>query len=150
MNQAINALVSGAAGAVALTLAHQAARHTLEDAPQVDIIAERALAAGYRAAGQTPPARRTLHQMALAGDIASNSLYYALVGVGDPEHAVRRGAILGLLGGLGAALLPPVLGLGKKPVQRTPQTLAMTVAWYTLGGLAAGAAQMLLSEHDDT
>ena len=149
MNQVINALVSGAAGAVTLTLAHQAARYSLEDAPQVDIIAERALAAGYRAAGQTPPARQTLHQMALAGDLVSNSFYYSLVGVGSPEHALRRGALLGLIGGLGAAFLPPLLGLGRKPVQRTPQTAAMTIAWYTLGGLAAAATQAILSEQHD-
>jgi hypothetical protein len=87
--------------------------------------------------------------MALAGDLVSNSLYYSLVGVGDPRHALRRGAILGLLGGLGAALLPPMLGLGRKPVQRTPQTMAMTVAWYTLGGLAAAATQMVLNDDSD-
>ena len=145
----LHAIASGAAGAVTLTLAHQAASATLEDAPRVDIVAERALAAGYRAAGQVPPPRAQLHRMALAGDLVSNSLYYSLVGVGDPRHALRRGAILGFLGGLGAALLPPVLGLGKNPVQRTPQTIAMTVAWYTLGGLAAATTQMVLSGGSD-
>lgn len=141
----IHALVSGAAGAVALTFAHQAAQAALEDAPQVDIIAERAIAASYRAVGRIPPPRPTLHQMALAGDLVSNSLYYSLIGLGRPRHAVRNGALLGFLAGVGAATLPPMMGLGKRPVQRTPQTFAMTIAWYTLGGLAAATAQLLLS-----
>ena len=144
----INALACGVAGAAALTLAHQATQRTTRDAPRVDIIAERALSAGYRATGRTPPPRATLHQQALAGDMVSNSLYYTLVSVGrpSPAQAYTRGAVLGLAAGLGAAFLPPALGLGREPVQRTPRTTAMTIAWYTLGGLAAAAAHHLLSE----
>jgi hypothetical protein len=29
------------------------------------------------------------------------------------------------------------MGLGSHPSRRTPQTKAMTIAWYVLGGLAA-------------
>jgi hypothetical protein len=143
----INALTCGVAGAAALTIAHQAAQRATPDAPRVDIIAERALAAGYRAAGRTPPGRATLHYQALAGDIVSNSLYYTLVSLGDPSpaQAYARGAALGVLAGLGAVLLPPALGLGRDPVQRTPRTAAMTIGWYTLGGLAAAATHHLLS-----
>lgn len=70
----------------------------------------------------------------------SNTAYYALVGLGGPDGAVGRGAALGFLAGLGAVFLPGPLGLGSAPSRRTPQTAAMTVAWYTLGGLVAGAA----------
>lgn len=136
---AIEALTGGAAGAFALTLVHEAARHASADAPRMDVLGERAIAAGLRAADIEPPAEPTLHRAALAGDLLSNAAYYSLVGVGGPDGAVERGALLGLAAGLGAVFLPGPLGLGTAPSRRTPQTAAMTVAWYTLGGLVAGA-----------
>jgi hypothetical protein len=81
-----------------------------------------------------------LHGWALAGDLALNSLYYSLVGVGDREGAFQRGVLLGLAAGVGAVALPGPLGLGTGPSARTPATQAMTVAWYLVGGLAAAAA----------
>jgi hypothetical protein len=62
-----------------------------------------------------------------------------MVGLGEPRHAVRRGLLLGLAAGAGAVLLPPVMGLGRQPGQRTPLTQLLTIAWYTLGGVVAGA-----------
>ena len=132
------ALLSGAAGAAALTLVHETARRSLADAPRMDVLGERAIAAGLRAAGTEPP-EPALHDLALAGDLVSNAAYYALVGLGGAEGAVSRGALLGLAAGLGAVYLPGPLGLGSAPSRRTPQTAAMTVAWYALGGLVAGA-----------
>jgi hypothetical protein len=43
-------------------------------------------------------------------------------------------------------VLAPLMGLGSRPGSRTPQTAAMTVAWYTAGGLAASAAHRALAE----
>ena len=134
----IVALAGGAAGAAALTAVHEAARRALRDAPRMDVLGERAIAAGLRAAGAEPPPEPRLHSAALVGDLVSNSAYYALVGAGGPDGAVTRGAALGLVAGLGAVLLPGPLGLGTGPSRRTPQTAAMTVAWYTLGGVVAG------------
>ena len=59
--------------------------------------------------------------------------------MGSGRHALARGLALGSLAGVGSVLLPGPLGLGEAPTNRTPQTQAMTVAWYTLGGLVAGA-----------
>jgi hypothetical protein len=81
-----------------------------------------------------------LHEAALVGDIVSNSLYYSLVGAGPARDAMRNGALLGLAAGLAAVFLPERLGLGRQPTEDTPETQLMTVAWYTIGGLAAGAA----------
>lgn len=136
---AFEALTGGAAGAAVLTLVHETARRTVPDAPRMDVLGERAIAAGWRAAGAVPPPRRQLHDLALAGDLASNAAYYSLIGLGSAEGAVARGALLGLAAGIGAVVLPGPLGLGTQPSRRTPQTAAMTVAWYTLGGLVAGA-----------
>jgi hypothetical protein len=79
--------------------------------------------------------------------VVSNSLYYALVAAGEPARSVRRGLMLGLIGGIGAVVLPPLLGLGQQPHRKTPATELMTVAWYTLAGLAAGATNQMLQKH---
>lgn len=138
------ALLSGAVGATALTAIHQTARMLTEDAPRMDLLGMRALARALRSAGETPPPRDTLYGLTLAGDLASNTLYYSLVGVGKEGGEWKRGTLLGVAAGVGAVVLPPLLGLGSAPSSRTPATAAMTVAWYTLGGLAtAGTARLL-------
>ena len=87
---------------------------------------------------------------ALAGDLVSNTLYYALVGMLRPRHAGSAGGGLGLLAGLGAVLLPPVMGLGSKPGARHKRTIAMTIAYYTLGGLVAVAVDRALHrQHEE-
>ena len=142
----LGAVTAGAAGAVALTLVHEGVRRVADDAPRMDVLGERALAAGLRAAGAEPPPEPQLHRLALAGDLASNTAYYSLVGLsGGPEGAVARGLLLGVVAGVGAVYLPGPLGLGEAPSRRTPQTAAMTVAWYTLGGLVAGLAYSALA-----
>ena len=69
----IVALAGGAAGAAALTAVHEAARRALRDAPRMDVLGERAIAAGLRAAGAEPPPEPRLHSAALVGDLVSNS-----------------------------------------------------------------------------
>jgi hypothetical protein len=137
------AMGAGIAGAVALTLVHETARRMLPHAPRVDVIGVRAIARPIRAAGYQPPRYNRLHNIALAGDLAANSAFYSLIGAGDRTTVWRRGAILGLLAGLGAALLPPVIGLGHQPHRRTPWTQMLTATWYLLGGLAAAAVYEL-------
>src|SRR5687768_17109686 len=122
----LQALGSGLAGAVALTLVHETARGVLPHAPRGDVIATRAIARPMRAMGYQPPHYNRLHNAALAGDVVSNGAYYSLVGVGNREYVWHRGALLGLLGGLGAALLPPVIGLGNPPHRKTPYTQILT------------------------
>lgn len=142
----IDAIASGAAGAVALTLAHEATRHTLPAAPRMDVLGKRALAAGFRAADVTPPDEPAMHAVALGGDLISNAAYYSLVGLGGADGAIVRGAVLGVAAGLGAVFLPGPLGLGTAPSRRTPQTALMTVGLYALGGLVAGTAFGALSD----
>lgn len=133
------ALGGGVAGAVTVTLINEIARRTIPHAPRLDALGMRALAATLRGAGGAVPDHDTLFYETLAGDLLSNSLYYSLVGFGGARGAWLRGALLGLAAGVGAALLPPKVGLGHQPGERAPDTQLMTVAWYTLGGLAAAA-----------
>ena len=145
----LRALGSGLVGAVALNVLHETARQFIPEAPRVDVLGKRAIAAAFKAAGHEPPPDDELYALALAGDVASNSLYYSLVGMGERRSALLRGALLGFGAGVGAVVLPGKLGLGSAPSARTPATQAMTIAWYTIGGLAAGAAYGMLSDEND-
>lgn len=142
----LKALGSGILGACALTLIHETARRLSPDgAPRMDVIGMRAVAKTMRAVEAEPPVQ--LHEVALVGEVVSNSLYYSLVGAGSREDAVRNGALLGLAAGLGAVYLTEPLGLGRQPTDTT-STRAMTVAWYVAGGIAAGAAYRLMGDED--
>jgi hypothetical protein len=143
----LKALGSGLVGACALTLIHETARRFVDDAPRMDVLGMRALSKAARAVDFDPPV--PLHQAALVGDLVSNSLYFSLVGAGSSRDALRNGALLGLAAGLGAVFLPEPLGLGRQPTEDSPQTQLMTVAWYTLGGLAAGAAYAALASGEE-
>ena len=133
----LSALGPGLAGALSVTLIHEGARRVLEHPPRMDVLGMRSLKKGIRWLGLRPSHGRRLHRQALVGDFVTNSLYYALVALGRPRRPYLRGVLLGGLAGLGAVLLPPVLGLGRRPSQARPSTALLTVAWYLFGGLGA-------------
>ena len=136
----LRALGPGLVGATSLTLVHEGARRVLKHPPRMDVLGKRALKKGYRWFGERPAHGARLHRQSLAADLVSNSLFYSLVALGRPKRPYLRGAVLGLLAGLGAVVLPPYLGLGKGPSRASASTSLLTVAWYTLGGLAAARA----------
>lgn len=142
------ALGSGLAGACVLNVLHETVRQFVPEAPRVDVLGKRAIAASLRAVGKDVPPDDELYALALAGDVLSNSLYYSLVGAGARESALLRGALLGFGAGVGAVVLPEPMGLGSEPTRRTPATQVMTIAWYTIGGLAAAATFRALTEGD--
>jgi hypothetical protein len=149
-NSYLKALLSGAIGATALTVLHETARRNLPDAPRADTLGKRSIVKILGFMGKQPPGENTLHKLALVGDLIGNAMYFSAVGRGDKNGRWMRGALLGLSAGLGAVGLPGPMGLGKEPTNRTPQTQAMTVAWYLIGGLAAAAAStIILSNSDD-
>ncbi len=136
-------LTAGLAGALALTALHETVRRLRPaDAPRMDVLGMRGLRKLLRKADAPQPDDRTLFEATMVGDVLSNGLYYSMVGSG--RHAVRRGLLLGLAAGIGGVALPGPLGLGQAPSGRTPQTKLMTVAWYTAGGLVAGAVAQAL------
>ncbi|MGI4762024.1 MAG: hypothetical protein ACRYF0_15055 [Janthinobacterium lividum] len=138
-------LVAGFAGAVALTALHETARRLRpHDAPRMDVLGERGLRKILRLADLPQPSEGKAYTATMLGDILSNGLYYTLVGSG--KHSLQRGLLLGAVAGAGGVLLPGPMGLGEAPSNRTPQTQAMTVAWYTVGGLVAGAVTQALRQ----
>lgn len=140
----VESVVSGLAGATALTAVHQALKPRVAGAPRMDVYGRRVVARTLRGVGVEPPAGERLQAAALTMDLASNTLYYAAIGFLAGRHAGRAGGALGVLAGLGAVLLPPVMGLGSKPGSRHKRTILMTIAYYTLGGLVAGAVYRML------
>ncbi|RZK28751.1 MAG: hypothetical protein EOO63_10550 [Hymenobacter sp.] len=139
----LSSLAAGFAGAIALTALHEAVRRLRPyDAPRMDVLGERGLRKILRLEDLPQPDANTAYKATMLGDVLSNGLYYSLVGSG--EHSLGRGAVLGALAGVGGVVLPGPLGLGTAPSNRTPQTQAMTVAWYTAGGLVAGAVAQAL------
>jgi hypothetical protein len=138
-------LAAGFAGAVALTALHEVARRLRpQDAPRMDVLGERGLRKILDLADVPQPAEGVAYTATMLGDILSNGLYYTLVGSG--KHSLQRGLLLGAVAGAGGVLLPGPMGLGEAPSNRTPQTQAMTVAWYTVGGLVAGAVAQALRQ----
>ncbi len=135
------ALWSGLAGSLVLTLIHETARRTLPDAPRMDTYGRRVLARSLEAVGLEPPPRDTAQAIALVGDLVANGLWYSLVGTRPAAaNPLLAGALLGTAAGLTSIVIPPKLGLGKRPRGVTVRTKAMTLGWYLAGGLAAGLA----------
>jgi hypothetical protein len=134
-----SSFLAGLVGAVALTSVHQLGTRWLPDAPRMDVVGMRAMTAARRSAGLAVPGPRQLYRQTMAGDIASNAIYYSLVGVGPPAGRWWRAAALGMAAGVGALLLPRPMGLGDPPHSDSPRNQVLTVAWYTMGGLAAAA-----------
>ena len=142
----LKALGSGLVGAFALTLVHETTRRFVDDAPRMDVVGMRAITKTLRAVDINPPV--PLHETALVGELVSNSLYYGLVGLGDAEDGLRNGAALGLAAGLAAVYLPEQLGLGRQPAKNSAETNLLTIAFYLLGGIAAGAAYQALASDE--
>ena len=134
----IQSLTAGACGAVLLNAVHESMRQFVPEAPRVDLIGRQLVAQTFLAMNEPPPPDSREYALAMAGDVLSNTLYYSLVGFGSHRRAVLRGLVLGAVGGWAAVKAPEYLDLPEDAVQRHPATKLMTVAWYTLGGLAAG------------
>lgn len=146
----IKSTIGGLAGACTLTLLNESVKKLDKDAPRMDLLAMNAVARlmkGHNILSQTAG---KLFPIALAGDLVTNSLYYSMADTGDSRKTLTRGAMLGLGAGLGAVVLPKTLGLNDEATTRTLKTKILTVAWYVIGGLAAGAAINLLNKNNST
>ena len=140
----IQALGSGLIGAISLTLLHEITRRVVPEAPRMDLLGMRALSKSMRKLNVDPPTGKELFNLTMAGDLASNALYYSLIGLGGRgQQAWLSGAVLGLAAGVGAVVLPSAMGLGSGPSRRTPATALLTILLYLEGGMTAAAAYRL-------
>jgi hypothetical protein len=133
--RALRAAMAGLAGMATVTALNEVGRRTIPGAPRAEKLGMRGVRAVARRAGKRLT-RRQAFRWAMAGEVLSNGAYYALAGL--YPRPIAAGAMLGALAGAGAVLLPPKLGLGRRPTRRSGRTAAMAFGWYLAAGLAAG------------
>ena len=126
-------LTSGVAGALALTAVHELGKRRFYNAPRMDEVAMRGLRRILPGRFRDP---RRLHQLALAGDLVSNEVYYSVIAARTRKATWTRAAVLGTSAGLCALFLPKRLGLGAPPNSGRRANQFMTVGWYLAGALA--------------
>lgn len=143
----IRMLCSGLAGAVAATATQQALKATVPDPPRMDVLGMRGVRKVLESLHIPVPEGRDLFNSALVGDIICNSLYFSPVGKKSGAAAIGSGLSLGLMAGIGALKLPQQLGLASKE-ERDPKKMALTMAIYVAGGLAAAVVANVLPGRD--
>ena len=126
-------LASGIAGALALTAIHEVGRRRIASAPRMDEVAMRLLRKVLPGEHRDP---KRLHQLALAGDLLSNSVYYSVIAAPTRKATWTRAGVLGTAAGLCALFLPKRLGLGAPQNSHRRANQVMTVGWYLAGALA--------------
>ena len=142
----IASLGGGLAGACAVTLIHESVKKIVPKAPRMDLLGMNAISKGLNAAGLKTPTGGQLYTLALAGDILSNSMYYALAGTGDEKNIWLKSSMLGLAAGVAAIALPASFGLDEKHTSRSTETKLMTVGLYVAGALVATGIMKLLAK----
>lgn len=140
-------MLGGLIGALVLNVIHTVAKRLDSEAPEVDKLGEEALSKTLGAVGLRPPEGMQLVAATLGADIASNTALYSLIGYGGKKHALARGVIFGAAVGFGTLAIPAKAGLDDAPIKKSLRTQVMTVAWYTIGGLAAAAAIRALKKN---
>ncbi|GAB4091824.1 hypothetical protein [Flaviaesturariibacter terrae] len=141
-------LLGGLAGAGLLTATHETLRRTVPRAPRMDLLGMQALRRLIAGAKGRQPGSDRLFLYTMAGDLLANALYYSIAGI-HARNVVLRSTLLGLAAGAGAVWLPEQMGLNPRPSSRTAETRLMTVALYTLGGLAAGLVLKILQKRHE-
>ena len=101
--------LGGLAGAVALTLMNEGVRKVDKNAPRLDLLGQNALAKLLK--GSTVLPQTVSKVFPLAGDLVTNSLFFAMAQGSGKGNTYLRGALLGLSAGIGAIALPKQLGL---------------------------------------
>ncbi|MEJ6982589.1 hypothetical protein WG906_19135 [Pedobacter sp. P351] len=135
----ISSIGGGLAGACALTILHEIVKRINNDAPRMDLLGMQTVKKGMQSAEQPVPEDKHLYQIALAGDIVSNTIYYSLGIAGKRKYIWPKGALTGLSAGIAAIFLPKALGLNPAYSSRTLTTKAFTTGLYLIGGLVASA-----------
>ena len=144
-----HSLIAGLAGALAVNLIHEATRKAAggnpspRDVPRLDLMGQAGLAKVMRRAGAEPPAPGPKrYWTALATDVATNALLYAVTT--RSRRPLVGGGRSGLLAGVAGLALPRLVGLGRF-TGTTTKSKAMTFADYAIGGLVSGAVLKVLT-----
>lgn len=147
-------LTSGFIGAAALNLTHETGRKLIANAPHVDLLAMRALGIYVLKPLNQEISLPRLRRITMIGDLISNSLYYAITLKASKNQEARsvwkRAWTSGLIAGSIVAFAPPFTRLGPQPSRNRPLTALLTIAWYTIGSLAAASAYRAFQSSGDS
>lgn len=138
-----SALAGGLAGTVTVASLHEALRRITPNAPRMDLLDMELVRKGLKAINKKQPSQEGLQRLAVGGELISDTAYYGLAGIGGKKSIWLRGALLGLVAGITAAVLPRPLHLHEQ-ANKTLGTSLMTVGLYLAGGLAAAAMAQLV------
>jgi len=144
-------LAGGLAGTLTVASVHEALRRITPDAPRMDILDMDLIRKGLTSIHKEVPGEEELQRLAVGGELFCDTAYYSLTGIGGKKGAWLRGALLGLIAGVTAVILPKPLGLPTEPSNKTLGTQLMTVGLYVMGGLVAAAVTQLVDnvQHDN-
>lgn len=130
-------LLGGLAGSILTNLLAEGIRKNFRTTPRLDKYGKQGLDRMTEAVGIGRLPEGPRYWTALAGDLAINTLVFALSGVGSKRRTLPQGLALG-------AAMAGVMMLAAKPAGIDPDTTGenkkekgMTLAYYLIGGLAA-------------
>jgi hypothetical protein len=139
-------LAGGLAGTVAVASMHEALRRVVPDAPRMDLLDMDLIRKGLRSMNKAVPGDEQLQRWAVCGELFCDTAYYGLTGIGNKKDVWLRGALLGLIAGITAIVLPKPLGLPIEPSNKTLGTQLMTLGLYLTGGLVAATVTQLVDD----
>ena len=138
------ALAGGLAGTLTVASLHEALKRVTHDAPRMDLLNIELIRKGFKSMNKEVPKKDELERWAVGGELLCDTAYYGLAGMGGKKGVWLRGALLGLVAGVTAVVLPRPLGLPEEPSNKTTATQLMTIGLYLMGGLATSAITELV------
>ena len=138
------ALAGGLAGTLTVASLHEALKRVTHDAPRMDLLNIELIRKGFKSMNKKVPKKDELERWAVGGELLCDTAYYGLAGMGGKKGVWLRGALLGLVAGVTAVVLPRPLGLPEEPSNKTSATQLMTIGLYLMGGLATSAITELV------
>lgn len=139
-------LIAGLSGAIALNILHETLKKESNNTPRVDLLGQDALQKTLHYFGTSIDHKRDLYKATLAGDIIGNTLYYSLIGAGNPLLIWPKAVVMGLSAGIGAITLPEPMGLDPEPVAKNDSRRVLTVGYYVFGALVTGLVLKMLTK----
>ena len=131
-------LLGGLAGALVLNIIHETVRFFDKGAPRVDEVGEEGVGHAVKAMTGQSLSGKQLYAANLAGDIASNTMFYSTIGSAETKNLLLRGAATGVSIGVSTLSMTKRMGLDDTPINRSLKTKVMTIGYYLAGGIVAG------------
>jgi len=138
------AVAGGLAGTLTVASLHEGLKRITPDAPRMDLLDMELIRKGLKTLHKEVPGEDELQRWAVGGELLCDTAYYSLAAAGGKKGVWLRGALLGLVAGVTAVILPKPLGLPQEPSNKTLATQLMTVGLYLMGGLVAAAVTQVV------